>query len=421
MKHLLLPIFWIRQALQRWPLWWLGLLLVGICLWVVLYTYQASERMVRQYATESAQAHAVSLTQFRNFYTDQIVPRAMEAGLHVTHDYKNRKNTLPLPATLTLDLGHYLSKVDGGTQVRLYSEKPFPWREQERELDDFQRQALQHLKEKPDVPFVREEILNGERVLRFAQADRMTLRCVACHNSYPSSPRTDWKTGDVRGALEVVLPVSQWQTTSTGILNRTFVVLLALLFLGLLLVWLTVRRFRQALLTSHQLASERRSAIEQLNEEINERKQIERQMRLSESKLQSIFKSVPEAIVVADAQGQIVQCNTATEAIFGYTLQELKGQKVDMLMRAEDGQRHDDYMQSYQRSGGNKIINQPRVLHGRRKDGQLFALRLTISELRGDAAGRGAATRAAAARGRRVRVRVAGRGRRTRARRRAGT
>lgn len=384
MKHLLLPIFWIRQALQRWPLWWLGLLLVGICLWVVLYTYQASERMVRQYATESAQAHAVSLTQFRNFYTDQIVPRAMEAGLHVTHDYKNRKNTLPLPATLTLDLGHYLSKVDGGTQVRLYSEKPFPWREQERELDDFQRQALQHLKEKPDVPFVREEILNGERVLRFAQADRMTLRCVACHNSYPSSPRTDWKTGDVRGALEVVLPVSQWQTTSTGILNRTFVVLLALLFLGLLLVWLTVRRFRQALLTSHQLASERRSAIEQLNEEINERKQIERQMRLSESKLQSIFKSVPEAIVVADAQGQIVQCNTATEAIFGYTLQELKGQKVDMLMRAEDGQRHDDYMQSYQRSGGNKIINQPRVLHGRRKDGQLFSLRLTISEMRVD-------------------------------------
>ena len=384
MKYLLLPVYWIRQALQRWPLWWLGLLLVGICLWVVLYTYQASERMVRQYATESAQAHAVSLTQFRNFYTDQIVPRAMEAGLHVTHDYKNRKNTLPLPATLTLDLGHYLSKVDGGTQVRLYSEKPFPWREQERELDDFQRQALQHLKEKPDVPFVREEILNGERVLRFAQADRMTLRCVACHNSYPSSPRTDWKTGDVRGALEVVLPVSQWQTTSTGILNRTFVVLLALLFLGLLLVWLTVRRFRQALLTSRKLATERRAAIEQLNEEINERKQIERQMRLSESKLQSIFRSVPEAIVVTDAEGQIVQCNNATEAIFGYTLEELKGQKVDMLMRAEDGQRHDHYMQGYQRTGGNKIINQPRVLHGRRKDGQLFSLRLTISEMRVD-------------------------------------
>ena len=384
MKHLLLPIFWIRQALQRWPLLWLGLLLAGICLWVVLYTYQASERMVRQYATESAQAHAVSLTQFRNFYTDEIVPRAMEAGVHVTHDYKNRKNALPLPATLTLDLGHYLSKVDGGTQVRLYSEKPFPWRVQERQLDDFQRQALQHLKQNPDVPYVREEILNGERVLRYAQADRMTLRCVACHNSYPSSPRTDWKTGDVRGALEVVLPVSQWQITSTSILNRTFVVLLAVLFLGLLLVWLTVRRFRQALLTSRKLSTERRAAIEQLSEEIAERKQIERQMRLSESKLQSIFKSVPEAIVVADAQGQIVQCNAATEAIFGYTTQELQGHKVDKLMGPDNAHRHDNYMQWFHSTGEKKTINQPRVLHGRRKDGQLFSLRLTVSEMRVD-------------------------------------
>ena len=384
MKYLLLPFSWIRHALQRWPLWWLGLLLVSICLWVVLYTYQASERMVRQYATESAQAHAVSLTQFRNFYTDEIVPRAMEADVHVTHDYKNRKNALPLPATLMLDLGHYLSKVDGGTQVRLYSENPFPWRVQERQLDDFQRQALQHLKENPNEPFVREEMLNGARVLRYAQADRMTLRCVACHNSYPSSPRTDWKTGDVRGALEVVLPVSQWQMTSTSILNRTFVVLLAVLFLGLLLVWWTVRRFRDALLTSRKLSAERRAAIEQLSDEINERKQIERQMRLSESKLQSIFKSVPEAIVVTDAHGQIVQCNTATEAIFGYTTHELQGQKVDMLMGPGDEGRHDGYMQAYQRTGEKKLINQPRVLQGRRKDGQLFSLRLTISEMRVD-------------------------------------
>jgi PAS domain S-box-containing protein len=383
-KYLLYPFLWIRQTLLRWPLWWLGLALLGVSLWVVLYTYQSSERMVRQYAAESAQAHAVSLTQFRNFYTDELVPRAMEAGVHVTHDYKNRKNALPLPATLMLDLGHYLSKVDGGTPVRLYSENPFPWRVQERKLDDFQRQALQHLKNNPDEPFVREDVMNGERVLRFAQADRMTLRCVACHNSYPSSPRTDWKTGDVRGALEVVLPVSQWQITSTGILNRTFVVLLAILFAGLLLVWLTVRRFRLALITAGELSSQRQEAISQLSEEINERKQIERQMRLSESKLQSIFKSVPEAIVVADEKGRIVQCNAATEAIFGYTPNELTGQKLEILMGPQDERQHDEYMQSYQRTGEKKIINQPRVLQGRRKSGQLFSLRLTISEMRVD-------------------------------------
>lgn len=124
-------------------------------LWVVLYTYQASESMVRQHATESALAHATSLTPFRNFYTQELVPRAVQGGMAITHDYKSRDNALPLPATLTIDLGHYLYKVDGGTQVRLYSDLPFPWRVAERNLDDFQTQALAHLKTRPDEPYVR--------------------------------------------------------------------------------------------------------------------------------------------------------------------------------------------------------------------------------------------------------------------------
>ncbi len=371
----------VRRLLVRWPLLWLALVLIGISLWMVLYTYQASERMVRQYATDSAKAHATSLTQFRNFYTDELTPRAMEAGLHITHDYKDRKNALPLPASLMIDFGHYLSKVDGGTQVKLYSDLPFPWRVKERQLDDFQIQALAHLKKNPDVPFVREEVIGGKRMLRYAQADRLTLRCVACHNSYPNSPRTDWKTGDVRGALEVVLPVTEWQLASLGVLNRTFFVLLTMLFLGLLLVWVLVRRFRQALLNSRKLSAERQDAIRQLSEEITERKLVAHQMRLSESKLQSIFSSVPEAVVVTDGRGRIVQCNAATETIFGYTIAELKDQQVTILVDSEDDAQHGGSMQGFLQIGQKSVNNLPRVLQGRRKDGQLFSLRLTVSEM----------------------------------------
>jgi PAS domain S-box-containing protein len=378
------PIVWIRQLLLRWPMQCLGALLIGMGLWVVFYTYQSSERMVRQYATESAQAHAASVTQFRNFYTQELAPRAVQAGMEVTHDYKSRTNALPLPATLTIDLGHYLSKVDGGTQVRLYSDQPFPWRLQERQLDDFQQEALAHLKVKPNEPFVREEMMNGTRVLRFAQADRMLPKCVACHNSYPGSPRTDWNAGDVRGALEVILPLSQWQLASTGVLNRTFVVLLALLFCGFFVVWLSVRRIRLALLNARQLSSERQLAIGQLSQEISERKQVEGHLRLSESKLHSIFASVPEAIVVADARGCIVQCNAATASIFGYEAHVLLGQKVDLLMDEQQRHHHDAYLSAYRKTGQKKMMNQPRVLRGRRKNGELFPLRLTISEMRAD-------------------------------------
>ncbi len=378
------PIVWIRQLLLRWPMQCLGALLIGMGLWVVFYTYQSSERMVQQYATESAQAHAASVTQFRNFYTQELVPRAVQAGMEVTHDYKSRTHALPLPATLTIDLGHYLSKVDGGTQVRLYSDQPFPWRLQERQLDDFQQQALAHLKVKPNEPYVREEMMNGTRVLRFAQADRMLHKCVVCHNSYPGSPRTDWRVGDVRGALEVVLPVSQWQVASTGVLNRTFVVLLALLFCGFVVVWLSVRRIRLALLNARQLSSERQLAIRQLSQEISERKQVERHLRLSESKLNSIFVSVPEAIVVSDARGRIVQCNAATASIFGYATDELMGQNIQMLMDPLVKPHHDAYLDAYLKTGRKNMLNEPRVVRGRRKNDQLFPVRLTISEMRAD-------------------------------------
>ncbi len=374
----------IRLVLQRWPMECLGGLLIVMGLWVVLYTYRSSEAMVQQYAAESAQTHAVSVTQFRNFYTQELVPRAVKAGVEVTHEYKGRDDALPLPATMTIDLGHYLSKVDGGTQVRLFSDQPFPWRVAERQLDDFQSQALQHLKTHPDQPFVREEIMNGTRVLRYAQADRMLASCVACHNSYPGSPSTQWKVGDVRGALEVVLPVTEWQLASTGVLNRTFAVLLLLLFLGFTLVWLSLRRMRAALLTSRMLSDERQTAIRRLSEEITERGQVEKNLRLSESKLQSIFRSVPEGVVVADPQGKIVQCNDATASIFGYTMQELMGQRVDFLLADSDRHPDDGYIAQYLITGEKKLMNQPRVLSGRKRDGTLFPVRLTISETRLD-------------------------------------
>jgi PAS domain S-box-containing protein len=369
---------------MRWPLQMLGGALLAVSAMVVYYTFESSQRVVFQYATESAREHAESVTQFRNFYAQELVPRAMRAGVSVTHDYKSKDNALPLPATLTIDMGHYLSQVDGGTQVRLYSDLPFPWRAGERELDSFQKQALTHLKQQPEKPFVREEVMNGQRVLRYAQADRMLSGCVACHNHYEGSPKTDWKVGDVRGALEVVLPVSQWQSATSDVLIRTFTVLLGLLLGGLLLVWLSVGRIRTALMAARELSTQRKEAIQQLNQEISERQVVEQELRLSESKLNSIFTSVPEAIVVADARGKIVQCNVATAEIFGYSWRELIGQNINILMQPSEHRAHDGYLDAYQRTGEKRLMAQPRVVQGMRKDGTLFPVRVTVKETRVD-------------------------------------
>ena len=374
----------LRHVQKRWPLQVVASGLIGVSIWVVIYTYESSERVVFQYATESAQDHAESITQFRNFYAQELVPRAIAAGVDVTHDYKSRSNALPLPATLTIELGHYMSQVDGGTQVRLYSDLPFPWRVGDRDLDAFQKQALVHLKRNPEKPFVREEIVNGQRVLRFAQADRMLTGCVACHNRYQGSPKTDWQVGDVRGALEVVLPVSQWQSATTDVLTRTFSVLLAVVLGGLLMVWLSVGRIRGALMVTRDLSTQRQQAIGQLHQEISERQLIEQELRLSESKLNSIFTSVPEAIVVADACGRIVQCNVATAEIFGFESHELIGENIKIFMQSHERAVHDSYLKTYAETGQKRLLNQPRIVQGMRKDGTLFPVRITVKETRVD-------------------------------------
>ncbi len=350
-----------------WPLHWLGCMLLAICVLVSFYSYRVVEAMVFRYATDTARAQAEAVTHFRNFYANELAPRAVQSGMSLTHDLGER-NSLPLPATLTIELGRYLSRESHGTQVRLYSQQPFPWREQGRVLDDFQVAALAHLEKTPDKPFVREDIVNGVKVLRYAQADRMLTQCVACHNNYQGSPRTDWKVGDVRGALEVVLPVTQWKSSSTQVLNQALAVFLTLLFVGLVLIWLSFRRLRGLLRKTRLLSAERQEAIEAL--------------QWSESKLNSIFDSVPESVVVVDASGSIVQCNRATTETFGFGIEELLGRNIAVLMGAEDQNKHDQYMRSYIETGIARLLNKPRLMQARHQDGRLFPIRLTISETR---------------------------------------
>eukprot|EP01041_Mallomonas_annulata_P041032 gene41032-65030_t len=168
------------------------------------------------------------------------------------------------------DLSQHLAKQDGETSVRFYTEVPLQRHSPERELDAFQKQALQALKSHPDVPFVQEEILNGVRVLRYAQADRVAVHCVACAATDGDSAEGTARPNEMMGVLEVVVPMASSGVTSTGLVQRSLLMLGAALLLCLLLVWLTVKGFRDALQKTSVLSSEWETAIEQLSQEISQ-------------------------------------------------------------------------------------------------------------------------------------------------------
>ena len=155
---------------------------------------------------QNARLVSDTLKECNEYYTSEVVGRLTDRTLQVTHDYSAKKNAIPLPATMSVELADRITRKGSGMRIRLYSDHPFPWRrETGGAKDEFQRLALAQLRSDPENPYYR---LEGGS-LRYATASRMDKRCLDCHNKMQESPKRDWKEGDVVGVYEVSLPVKR--------------------------------------------------------------------------------------------------------------------------------------------------------------------------------------------------------------------
>jgi len=72
----------------------------------------------------------------------------------------------------------------------------------------------------------------------------------------------------------------------------------------------------------------------------------------------------------------------ASGEIFGYSAENLIGQSVRMLMPKETAAEHDGYLARYIRTGSARILATVREVEGRRADGSLFPMSLSVRECR---------------------------------------
>lgn len=199
---------------------------------IVFHFSRLQNELIRTAALHDAERYSAAIASFRSLYTSEVVGRVRTQGIEVTHDYRDRNGAIPLPATLSMLLGNSLTQDSERSAMRLYSDYPFPWRHEGGPRSDFEREALRQLRSNPDRPYYRFSERDGRPVLQYATADRMRHSCVACHNSHPDSPKTDWKVGDVRGVLEIVRPLDnfansvQAQLKSTALIWTVFAVIL---------------------------------------------------------------------------------------------------------------------------------------------------------------------------------------------------
>ena len=115
-------------------------------------------------------------------------------------------------------------------------------------------------------------------------------------------------------------------------------------------------------------------------EKINEIKNSRRQLVAREAKLNSIFNAAVEGIITINEKGIIESANSAATKIFNYHANELIGKHVNKLMPLPHNELYDDFLQYYLPSHQTKIIGKIQQLDGRRKDGSLVPLDLSISK-----------------------------------------
>lgn len=146
------------------------------------------------------------ISSIRGYYASAVVGRILEnhgKDTQVVHNYETVPGAVPIPATLSLELGHVIADKQSNVNYRFVSDYPFRGRAAH-PLDDFEKTSLASLRAGPDQPPIILASTSGTATqVRLIAPVLMSASCVACHNSHPDSPKKDWKIGDVRGLQEV--------------------------------------------------------------------------------------------------------------------------------------------------------------------------------------------------------------------------
>jgi adenylate cyclase len=140
----------------------------------------------------------------RSYYASNVVGRilAHPGATQIVHNYETIPGAIPIPATLSLELGKVISEQQQNISYRFVSDFPFKNRAPH-QLDEFEKASLQSLRDNPDQKIVDATSSIFSDQVRLITPVTMGPACVSCHNTHPESPKRDWKVGDVRGIQEV--------------------------------------------------------------------------------------------------------------------------------------------------------------------------------------------------------------------------
>jgi len=217
----------------------LGIVLLPVAAWLDLRTL-SNEALTRQATDLNGM-----ISEIRAYYARNVVGRVQDNNgqSKPAHNYEEVPGGIPIPATLSIELGAIIGQRADNIRYRFVSDEVFKGRAPH-QLDQFEISALDTLRHNAGQPSGAVTQISGSflnREIRMAVPVVMGQACVTCHNTHPQSPKKDWKVGDVRGIQAITID----QPIAANILSFKFL-LLYLLGAGAFGTTFAVLQWRQA-------------------------------------------------------------------------------------------------------------------------------------------------------------------------------
>jgi len=132
---------------------------------------------------------------------------------------------------------------------------------------------------------------------------------------------------------------------------------------------------------SRQVVSqlELRRHVAMMSRTIIECERAQEALRENEERFRSVVESAADAIVLADHRGRIISWNGAARRLFGYSVEEVEGKPLTLLMPARYREAHQQGIERLRSNGRSRLIGKTIELYGLRKDGSEFPLELSLA------------------------------------------
>src|ERR1043165_1151023 len=146
----------------------------------------------------------------RHFYTIHIANRLRQERIVDVSENWRTDHSLPLPVQLVRETSEIAELTGPNVRYRLISQ--WPINKANAAGTEFERRGLKEIQARPNRPYSRASPVAGraEQLFESVYADiAVTAACVDCHNAHSSSPKKDFKVGDVMGGLVISFPLGK--------------------------------------------------------------------------------------------------------------------------------------------------------------------------------------------------------------------